>query len=251
MLTKRPRGRPIDAGLQVRRREEILATATEVFARLGYPNTDVQFVADPLGISKGTVYRYFPTKECLFLAAVERGVARLNAEMNAILTTVPDPIDRLAAGVVAHLRFFEANPALVELFVQERAEFRDRGKPIYFAHGGEGECAWTDMLRDLIAAGRLRDVPVERISDVACDLLYGTMFTNHFLGRRRPFEEQAADINDILFNGTLTDSERTRRERAGPAAGPTPARVSKAIGSRGRAESACTDDRRKSAERTH
>lgn len=188
-----------------------------MFARLGYPNTDVRFVAGPLGISKGTVYRYFPTKEQLFLAAVEQGVGRLNAEMDAVMTTVADPVDRLAAGTVAYLRFFEANPSLVELFIQERAEFRDRGKPIYFAQGceddGKGECAWREMIEQLIAAGRLRDVPVDRVSDVACDLLYGTMFTNHFLGRARPHEEQAAEINDVLFNGILSPRERARRAR--------------------------------------
>src|SRR6266576_1817616 len=79
---RNPRGRPKDAALQERRREQILEKATVVFAKHGYPNTDVQFVADPLGISKGTVYRYFPSKERLFLAAVKRGVERLKEHVD-------------------------------------------------------------------------------------------------------------------------------------------------------------------------
>ena len=43
---KKGPGRPRDAALAERRREEILDTAAVVFARHGYPNTDVQYVAD-------------------------------------------------------------------------------------------------------------------------------------------------------------------------------------------------------------
>ena len=39
--------------------------AALVFAQHGYGNTDVQFVADALHMGKGTVYRYFPSKEAL------------------------------------------------------------------------------------------------------------------------------------------------------------------------------------------
>src|SRR3954469_239424 len=108
---RRPRGRPRDAALQQRRREQILAEATAVFAEHGYPNTDVQFIADPLGVSKGTVYRYFPTKERLFLAAVERGVRRLDEVMSEVIRGDVDPLESFAAGIGAYLEFFEATPA--------------------------------------------------------------------------------------------------------------------------------------------
>ncbi|HUB26985.1 MAG TPA: TetR/AcrR family transcriptional regulator [Tepidisphaeraceae bacterium] len=56
-------GRPPDEELKARRREEILETAMHVFARHGYQTADVQWIADELKISKGTVYHYFPSKE--------------------------------------------------------------------------------------------------------------------------------------------------------------------------------------------
>lgn len=201
-------GRPRDRGLRARRQEQILATATRVFAEHGYRNTDVQFVADPLRISKGTIYRYFPTKERLFIAAVERGVRQLDEVMSQACSAA-DPIEGLAAATRAYLQFFEENPDLVELFVQERAEFREQRVPVYFKQNcsAEGQA----MLSALVATGRLRNVPVERMMNVARDLLYGTVLTNHFAGRDKSFEEQAADINDVLFNGILTESERRKR----------------------------------------
>jgi hypothetical protein len=66
------------------------------------------------------------------------------------------------------------------------------------------------MYRTLIGEGRIRDIPVERITDVISDLVYGTMFTNYFTGPRKSFEEQAQDILDIVFFGILSDRERQR-----------------------------------------
>ena len=73
---------------------------------------------------------------------------------------------------------------------------------------------WRALYRSLIAEGRVRDMPVERITDVMSDLLYGTMFTNYFTGPRKPFEAQAVDILDVVFNGILSDTERRRHEDA-------------------------------------
>ena len=65
----------------------------------------------------------------------------------------------------------------------------------------------------IIAEGRIRNMPVERILGVLSDLLYGTMITNYFIGRQKPIEEQARDILDVVYNGILTDSERQARGR--------------------------------------
>lgn len=207
---KRGRGRPKDPSLAERRQEEILDVAARVFATRGYPQTDVQAIADALGIGKGTIYRYFPSKDRLFLAAVDRGMQRL-IEATGRLDPASDPLEHLQLALVAYLRFFKENPEFAELLIQERAEFRDRQEPTYFSRKKVEEPVWRSSFEALIAAGRVRDVPVERIMNVIGDLVYGTMFTNHFVGRHRPLAEQAEDILDVVFHGILTPAERVRR----------------------------------------
>jgi AcrR family transcriptional regulator len=46
--------------------------ATSVFTQ-GFATADVQEIANKTGVGKGTIYRYFPSKEELFLAAVDHG----------------------------------------------------------------------------------------------------------------------------------------------------------------------------------
>jgi len=93
VVAKRQPGRPPDEALQQRRREAILAEAATIFARHGFTATDVQGIADALKISKGTIYRYFPTKEKLFLCAVERGIGRLREHIETARLGVTDKIE--------------------------------------------------------------------------------------------------------------------------------------------------------------
>jgi AcrR family transcriptional regulator len=53
---------------------EIIAAALASFADKGYAATRLEDVAADAGISKGTIYLYFPTKEELFRAVVRRAV---------------------------------------------------------------------------------------------------------------------------------------------------------------------------------
>jgi AcrR family transcriptional regulator len=210
LVEKRLPGRPPDEALQERRREAILAEAAALFAKHGLADTDVQWIADALSISKGTVYRYFPSKEKLFLAAVERGIKRMQKHIDAARRGVTDRIDEIRAAVIAYLRFFKKNPELVELFIQERAAFKGRRPPIYFLHRASRRGPARERLAGLLAEGRIRSIPLDRIIDVLGDVLYGTMFTNHFAGRQKPFQAQAEDVLDIVFNGILSDKERSR-----------------------------------------
>jgi AcrR family transcriptional regulator len=206
---KKPRCRR-DLGRQARRREQILDGAARLFARDGYSEADMQVLADTLHVGKGTLYRYFASKRDLFLAAVERVLCQLRQRIDASTAAVADPLDRIAQAIRTCLGFCAEHPEFVELLIQERAHFKDRTKLTYFENQEEHVERWRAVYRGLIAEGRVRDMPVERITDVVSDLLYGTMFINYFNGQRKPVEEQARDIIDVVFLGILSEPERRR-----------------------------------------
>src|SRR5215510_13262218 len=60
-----------------KRPEEILDAAMRVFSRRGLHKTNLEEVAREAGISKGTIYLYFKSKEDLFIAAAQRVVFHL------------------------------------------------------------------------------------------------------------------------------------------------------------------------------
>ncbi len=210
----RRRGRPPDPGRRAERCEEILAAAARVFAERGFAATDVQQVADAAGIGKGTLYRHFRSKRALFLAALDRMLERLAESVDGAAAEASTPLERISLGVRGYLAFFDAHPEVVELLVQERAAFRDREPPLYFRHRAERCAPWRDLVDGLVREGVLRDLPAERVTDVIGHALYGTIFTNHFTGSGKSFEDQARDLVDVVFRGILADGRGPARRRS-------------------------------------
>jgi len=203
------RGRPRDEGLAARRRAEILRHAIRHFARDGYAGADLDAIAADAGCSKGTLYRYFASKEALFHSGVDtvmQGLLEATAPVEG-----EDPVAAIEDGVRAYLAYFDKHPEYVEMLILERAVFRDRKKPTYFEYRDANAHRWQERFEALIDAGRFRAVPPERILDVLGNLVYGTAFTNYFAGRRSSLDQQVEDILDVLFHGLLAPEKPDRR----------------------------------------
>src|SRR5205807_5601075 len=121
VTVRRQRRAANEAGC-AKRREEILCAAAKLFARHGYADTNTQLLAEKLGVGKGTLYRYFPSKQDLFLAAVDRVMRRLRETIDTSIADVQDPLARVAVAIRTYLAFFAEHPDFVELLIQERAQ---------------------------------------------------------------------------------------------------------------------------------
>ncbi len=210
-VESRKPGRPRDPELEGRRKAQILDTAARVFATFGFANTQVQTIANHLGIGNGTVYRYFPTKEQLFLSAVERGLDELKAEMDAVMARPHEGVELIRVAVRTYLAFFHRRPEMAELFIQERAAFPHHHRPLYFAtKDDEIECKHAAFFNHLVESGVIRTIPQERFFAVIGDLLYGTILTNLLTDRRPNPDAQADDVLGVVLNGLLVAKEDKR-----------------------------------------
>lgn len=204
------------------RRQSIIETAAPLFAELGYNACEMERVAVETGVAKGTLYLYFPGKQELFFACVDLGMSQMQqAVLNASKASL-DPFDRISLAIRAYLEFFEHHPQYVELIIQERAIFKDRKRPTYFEYRDANVGVWRELYRSLIESGHLRsDLPAERILNTVGYLLYGTMFTNHFIGRTVSLEEQHTAMLEIVFRGILSERERPIVKICGPSDPPS------------------------------
>jgi AcrR family transcriptional regulator len=208
----KPRGKRSEDDPQcIARCEEILTQAARLFAERGYDKTDTTLLAETVGVGKGTLYRHFPSKRELFLAAVDRVMRMLSQRVDARMARIEDPLEQIVNGVQEFLEFFAEHPGFVELLIQERALFKDRKRPTFIEHRIMNIDRWRAFYRDLIVQQRVRDIPVDRITDVIGNLLYGTIFMNYFSGQPKSVTEQADDIIDVAFRGILSPQELKRR----------------------------------------
>lgn len=89
-LTRRSRRKEARPG-------ELLAAALDLFVEKGFAATRVDEVAQRAGVSKGTLFLYFPSKEELFKAVVRENISGRFAEWN-------DDIDRFEGSTQDMLR---------------------------------------------------------------------------------------------------------------------------------------------------
>jgi AcrR family transcriptional regulator len=93
------------------RRDQITAAALACFARAGYRATTMADVAAQAGVSKGTPYLYFDSKEALFIALHEQWDCGLGDRVNAAIAAMPEAgrrsprqvLHAVAAAVAAHV----------------------------------------------------------------------------------------------------------------------------------------------------
>lgn len=110
-----PRKRPV----QERSRETVevvLEAAAQVFERIGFAAATTERIAERAGVSVGTVYQYWPSKQAIAVALMERhGEAGLERVMPAIrdLADVSSPLPaRVGALVRALVELHDERPDL-------------------------------------------------------------------------------------------------------------------------------------------
>ncbi len=108
---------PSEVAVVTDRRTRLIEAATALFAQAPYDRVQVDDIAAAANVAKPTLYRYFAGKEALFLAALERGLAGLVAEVGAIARShgsAPDRLHRVIETVLPQVRHFKAAIRAVE-----------------------------------------------------------------------------------------------------------------------------------------
>lgn len=101
---------------QARTRADLLAAATELFARHGYHGTSVDMVAGSAGYTKGAVYSNFESKEELFLALLDQRMAESVAGLErTVAGTEPAERSRAVGEQRGSLPVYDRDWVLLEL----------------------------------------------------------------------------------------------------------------------------------------
>lgn len=97
----RPRKRPSQARSQ-RTVEAILKAAAQVFSKRGYAATTTNHIAERAGVSIGSLYEYFPSKDALLAALMEAHIEESDAALARAAAEVAGD-DHDLTGIVRHL----------------------------------------------------------------------------------------------------------------------------------------------------
>lgn len=101
--------------------EAILVATARVLTRDGYDRASTNKVAEEAGVSVGSLYQYFPSKEALVAALIDRHLAHMTALLETNLDVLGDATLPVAARALVKLMIaaHAQNPKLHKVIVEQ------------------------------------------------------------------------------------------------------------------------------------
>jgi TetR/AcrR family transcriptional regulator, fatty acid metabolism regulator protein len=190
----------------VDKREAILRSATQVFARKGFFNSKVADIAAAAGIADGTVYLYFKSKDEILHSIFDRAMSKFIAEGKTELEAIADPSKKLEKIAELHLARLGSDRDLAIVF---QIELRGSTKFMQkFSAAGFAE--YLDLIKRTIDEGQRAGKFRSDMKPIVCSkILYGAldeMVTNWILSKKAyPLAPMAGEVMKIFFGGMLAE----------------------------------------------
>ena len=184
---------------------QILEGATAAFLELGYEGTSVDEIARRAGVSKGTLYNYFPDKSALFAAIVERECAEQARRVFTIDSAATD-IEATLRGIARQFVAFLVSTFAEDIFrvvLAEVPRFPELGRAFYDSGPDLGIRRLAQFLAAANARGALDIDDPELAAQQFIELCKADLFYKRVLGVKRsasPVEiERVADAAVTFF----------------------------------------------------
>jgi AcrR family transcriptional regulator len=150
------------------RQKQILATVEALFAERGFHQTGIKAICDAVGMSPGTLYRYFPSKSALVHAFIARDVAETQARLGDLVEAKLDRPRLLDA--ITDLVLFDAESAgdatAVALTMEIWSECARDAELLPLVMQAEADAirAVAEVLGDAVERGVLAPLALEAMS---------------------------------------------------------------------------------------
>ena len=198
------------------RRDEVLDAALELFTVNGFANTRVEDIAAKAGISKGTVYLYFPSKEALMEGLIHRALSPIALNVISTIDKVGvDPIlaFRTIGGLIARNLGDPKVFAVPKLILRESAQFPELAQIYRRDVIDKVLPVMKKLIEHQIKLGRFRPVDPDLairsvIGPIIAHLVIAEVFGIMPEGGLQ-MERMITQHIDILVNGLSAKPERT------------------------------------------
>lgn len=110
------------ANIEDKKRKRIMKTAISQFAKSGYSASSINHIAKEAGISIGSMYSYFETKEDLFLQVIDMGNTILLRVLDEIKSVEGDIFNILKELLKISIKYSKTHKELVQIYLSASTE---------------------------------------------------------------------------------------------------------------------------------
>jgi AcrR family transcriptional regulator len=196
------------------RPSELTAAALELFVEKGFAGTRLDDVAARAGVSKGTLYLYFDSKEALFKAVIEEGIvpalAAAEQQMASFSGSAAVMLRSLLIGWWQQIGSTRLG-GIAKLIISESRNFPEVAQYYHDRVIARGRSLLRAALKRGIDAGEFRPMNVESCIDVAiAPLLMLAIWRHSFCYCGNDIDPRVyLDTHvDLLVNGLLVREDK-------------------------------------------
>jgi len=219
-----PAGTQAFQSLQAEKRDRVLQAALQEFAANGYRNASMNSIVKKAGISKGSLFWYFRSKDFLFDALVDSAVVQVKDSIRRVRTETSGMLffRRLEMFIKAGIRFIDDHPLLARIYFHllqsGEAPF---GSEKLSQLRSLGAGFFSDLMEEGMRAGELRgDIRVDHAAFLMNSMLeallraYYTEFLADGLGLYKAdptgIQEWIETATDLLSSGMTIKDHNSR-----------------------------------------
>jgi AcrR family transcriptional regulator len=193
------------------RPQQILDAAFRVFGKHGLHQATLDDVAREAGITKGTIYLYFPSKAGLFAAMIKARITAVIPSVEAVDGRAAPSLEGRLAAVGRDLYRFLCSPAYLSMFrtvVSEATQFPEVAAQVYREGVLMANRRLAAVIKAAIRAGTCRDVDPMIAARAFVGMFLVFAVSQRLLGGDRiyPIADDAVvkTVTDVYLNGLLT-----------------------------------------------
>lgn len=178
-----------------RKFDQVLEGARQVFLSDGFEGASVDDIAQAAGVSKATLYSYFPDKRMLFVEVVRTECAsQADRALEVIDQTAPP---RVVLTIAArHMVTFLLSGFALRIFricLAEADRFPELGRAFYESGPALGRARLMEYLQGATARGQLRIEDFALAADQYAELCKTTIWVRAAFGVQSTFSQEEID----------------------------------------------------------
>ena len=179
--------------------EDILDAATEVFAKKGYLGTNLNDVAEKLGVTRQALYYHFRAKHDILTTIFEYIFHDLGTAIDLSVESTDDPVERFRRMVRAHIRVVISMPHRASILLLEYRNLPPLAAKRTIEQRERLLGRFASAYSDAVVAGGFRDVDPMIVAQLIIGA--GTSMHRWF----RPSGKLSVDEIATLAEGLLID----------------------------------------------
>lgn len=178
-----------------RKFDKVLEGARLVFLRDGFEGASVDDIAREAGVSKATLYNYFPDKRVLFVEVATRECRRQADEAEALvdLSAPPEVVLPEAARRIIAFSLSDFGRNVFRISVAESERFPELGREFYENGPALLRERLGGYLTGAVARGELKVDDIDLAADQFAELCKAFIFPCACLGVKQTFDQAAQD----------------------------------------------------------